>query len=74
MKVLLVALLAMLLTFSAASPLVEAEEVIEGILVGAFGDVGHKVKECIQDGELIFEDIKDAIVLFEVETCLEIKE
>jgi hypothetical protein len=65
MKVLLVALLAMLLTFSAASPLVEAEEVIEGILVGAFGDVGHKVKECIQDGELIFEDIKDAIVLFE---------
>jgi hypothetical protein len=55
----------MLLIFSAASPHVEAEEVTEGILVGAFGDVGHRVKECIKDGELIFEDIKDVIVLFE---------
>jgi hypothetical protein len=65
MKVLLVALFAMLLTFSAASPLVEAKHVIEGILVGAFGDVGHNVQECIQDGRQIFEDINDSILYFD---------
>jgi hypothetical protein len=65
MKVLLVALLAMLLAFSAASPLVEAEEVLEGILVGAFGAAGHKVQGCIQDGEAIFRDIESAIPHFE---------
>lgn len=61
MKVLLVALLAMLLAFSKADRLAEAELVIEGILVGAFGPIGHEVQECIQDGELIFTDMVNAI-------------
>jgi methyl-accepting chemotaxis protein len=55
----------MLLTFSAADSLVQAEEVIEGILVGAFGNIGYKVKRCIKKGELMFEDIKSAIILFD---------
>jgi hypothetical protein len=59
-------LICMLSTWTAtASPAQEAVEVIEGILVGAFGDIGHEVKTCIKDGEEIFKDIEEAVKDFE---------
>jgi hypothetical protein len=65
MKLLLVTFLAFFMAIAAADRLHEAELVIKGILEGSFGAVGEEVVECIQDGELIFEDIKHAIQDFE---------
>ena len=58
-------LISLLVSTSLSSRVKEAEEVIEGILVGAFGDVGHEVVDCIQDGEEVFKDIEEAIKDFE---------
>ena len=71
--VLVIALICALFMQSAVSePSTEAIEIIEGILVGAFGDVGHKVKTCIKDGEEIFKDIESAVKHFEKGTRDEI--
>ena len=64
---LLITLLVLLFTSSVHST-PEAIEVIEGILVGAFGDIGHKVRECEIEGEVIFADIEDAIREFRSKT------
>lgn len=61
MKILLAIFLAILLTFARSSATEEAIEVLEGILVGAFGPVGKEVRTCIKDGEVIFKDIESAI-------------
>ena len=50
---------------STQSPITDAEDLIEGILVGSFGSVGHDVKGCIKDGEQVFIHVKDAIGFFE---------
>ena len=48
-----------------AVPTQEVIDTIVGILVGTFGDHGQKAKECIQEGEVIFSEISQAITLFE---------
>ena len=71
--VLVIALIcALFMQNTLTAPSSEAIEIIEGILVGAFGDVGHKVKTCIKDGEEIFEDIESAVKHFEKGTRDEI--
>lgn len=66
---LLVVLLCLLMApFVKTDPTQEAIEVIEGILVGAFGEVGHDVKTCISDGEQIFLDVEAAVKQFELGT------
>lgn len=47
------------------TPTQEAVEVVEGILVGAFGEIGHEVQQCLKDGEEIFLDVEEAIKDFE---------
>ena len=43
----------------------EIQDVIEGILVGAFGEEGKLADQCINDGEEVFQDIKIAVEDFE---------
>eukprot|EP00345_Euplotes_harpa_P017340 CAMPEP_0168337340 /NCGR_PEP_ID=MMETSP0213-20121227/12115_1 /TAXON_ID=151035 /ORGANISM="Euplotes harpa, Strain FSP1.4" /LENGTH=485 /DNA_ID=CAMNT_0008342777 /DNA_START=31 /DNA_END=1488 /DNA_ORIENTATION=+ len=70
MKLYIVLLLALVMFMrpSMTTGLPEAELVIEGILVGSFGEVGHDVKTCIKDGGVIFDDIRDAITQFKLKT------
>lgn len=64
MRFVIIALLAFLLTFTQANDVrKEVVDTLEGILVGTFGEIGHEVQECIEDGELIFADIEHAVVL-----------
>lgn len=67
MKIVLLILMmwAILVPAAQSTPTAEAIAVLEGILVGAFGDVGHEVKECMQDGQAIFEDFEQAVAYFE---------
>jgi hypothetical protein len=66
MKVIALLISALLLVnFAYTTPTQEAIEVTEGILVGAFGDIGHEVKMCIKDGEEIFKDVESAVHHFE---------
>lgn len=60
MKVLFV-ILAVLLALAHAGKVVEAEQLIKGIIEGAFVDVEVDIAGCIVDGELIFEDMEHAI-------------
>jgi hypothetical protein len=64
MKIVLALLLVFLVSSQAAS-LVEIEQLIEGMMVGAFGEEGKAAQECIEDGEKIFVDIEAAIQDFE---------
>jgi len=41
------------------------KDTIEGILVGAFGEDGKAVDECIDEGTVIFNDVKKAVEFFE---------
>lgn len=52
-------------TMTRASPTQEVIDTISGILAGAFGEEGAKAKECIQEGEKIFQEIKTAVGFFE---------
>ena len=52
-------------TTQTQTPITDVEELIEGIIVGAFGSVGHDVKGCIKDGEQVFFHFKNAIEFFE---------
>lgn len=61
MKIAIITLIAIFLIFARASPVVEAEQGIEGILVNTLAEIGLKVHECIQDGDLIFENIRHAV-------------
>ena len=66
MKFIITLLLAVLLVSSTySSEVQDVEQFVEGLLIGAFGDVGHKVEGCFDEGDKMFEDIEQAIVLFE---------
>mmetsp|Transcript_25706 Transcript_25706/g.29575 ORF Transcript_25706/g.29575 Transcript_25706/m.29575 type:complete len:483 (-) Transcript_25706:35-1483(-) len=73
MKAIAVAcLLVLMFTSVQSSPLVEAEQVIEGILIGAFKAEAVQIRECIQDGEAIFHHFEDAINHFKNKGAAEI--
>ena len=65
MKLVLATLFIALLAFTSASRIVEAEDFIRGVLEGSFGAVGEEVVECIQDGEVIIEDLVHVVEDFE---------
>ena len=60
MKLIAIFLIA-ILAMTYATKTQEAVDTIEGILVGAFGTVGHEAVECIDDGEAIFDNVEIAI-------------
>lgn len=65
MKAVLALILSLLLMTTLAGTAEEAEQVIEGILVGAFGEAGKAAQTCIHDGEKAFDLVEQAITLFE---------
>ena len=50
----------------------EVIDTIEGILVGAFGEVGREAKTCLNDGEESFKLIEEAIVEIKKDTIISI--
>lgn len=46
-------------------PAQESIDTVEGLLIGAFGDKGKGASVCLQDGEVVFTDIENAIKDFE---------
>jgi len=48
-----------------ANPAVDVEQLVEGLLIGAFGDEAKSAVECLEDGEEIILDIEKAIKEFE---------
>ena len=48
-----------------AGSMQEAEQVMQGILVGTFGDLGRKATGCMQDAQLVFENLATAVDGFE---------
>lgn len=65
MKILTFLLVSVLVASVFAGPMQETEQILEGILVGTFGDLGRRARGCMQDGELIFENLGTAVDSFE---------
>ena len=47
------------------NPAVDVEQLVEGLLIGSFGDEAKAAVECLEDGEEIILDIEKAIKEFE---------
>ena len=60
------------ITSSTKVPAQEVIDTIEGILVGAFGEVGKEARDCLNDGEESFKHIGSAIQYFKNGTVVSI--
>jgi hypothetical protein len=65
MKLIQILLASLLLVNAMALPVQQMEQVLEGILVGTFGNAGQSAKACINEGEIVYTDIEAAIKDFE---------
>eukprot|EP00345_Euplotes_harpa_P016014 CAMPEP_0168333788 /NCGR_PEP_ID=MMETSP0213-20121227/9830_1 /TAXON_ID=151035 /ORGANISM="Euplotes harpa, Strain FSP1.4" /LENGTH=332 /DNA_ID=CAMNT_0008338207 /DNA_START=12 /DNA_END=1010 /DNA_ORIENTATION=- len=75
MKFIATVFIVMLCMYSVhSSPAQEVVDTVEGILVGAFGEVGKEARTCLQDGEATFQYVEQAIANFKTGTTASIIE